>query len=167
MKNLFKMDLSDKKINFVIILLIQIQTNDSKVVEGVLRTGDNWAFLARFCFLSLHGRFKYELQYEERFGVQNIDLYYDTPTQWARVYGKESNLQSCEEKESVLQVENNQFINLTSEMVVSGCKRVTYNISGASAMISCKGTRNFNTARERWWFVAISNCNSTKGLQLT
>ena len=64
------------------------------------------------------------------------------------------------------QVENNQFINLTTAMVISGCTRRTLNRTGAAARISCKGTRNFNTARERWWFVAVSNCNSTKGLQL-
>ena len=29
-----------------------------------------------------------------------------------------------------------------------------------------QGTRNFNTARDRWWFVAVSNCNSTNGLRM-
>ncbi len=43
---------------------------ESKVVFGSLRTGENWHFLARFCFLSLHGRFQYEVEYEETFGVQ-------------------------------------------------------------------------------------------------
>ena len=33
--------------------------------------------------------------------------------------------------------------------------------------IHCKGSRNFNTARDRWWFVAVSNCNSTKGMQIS
>ena len=102
----------------------------------------------------------------QEFAVQNLDLYYDTESQWPIVYGAESNLTNCREKESVLQVENNQFINLTTAMVISGCTRRTLNRTGAAARISCKGTRNFNTARERWWFVAVSNCNSTKGLQL-
>ena len=57
------------------------------------------------------------------YSVQNFDLYYDTSSQWPLVYGDDSNLTSCREKESVLQVENNQFINLTHEMVYSGCKR--------------------------------------------
>ena len=43
-------------------------------------------------------------QYEEEYGIQNLDLYYDSPSQWARVYGKRSDLKSCAEKESVLQV---------------------------------------------------------------
>ena len=44
------------------------------------------------------------MEYEEHFGVQNIDLYYDTPEQWERVYGEEGDLKTCAEKESVLQV---------------------------------------------------------------
>ena len=35
---------------------------DGKVIHGDLWTGDNWHFLARFCFLSLHGKFDYEVQ---------------------------------------------------------------------------------------------------------
>lgn len=75
-----------------------------KVIHGNLWTGENWHFLARFCFLSLHGKFEYELEYEEDLGTQNLDLYYDSPTQWARVYGSKSDLKTCTEKESVLQV---------------------------------------------------------------
>ncbi|XP_059081294.1 transmembrane protein 145-like isoform X2 [Tigriopus californicus] len=148
------------------LLWIHFPCLELKVLQGFLRTGENWSFLSRFCFLSLHGRFQYEISYDEDYAVQNIDLYYDTPTQWARVYGDESRLKTCAEKESVLQVENNQFINLTTDMLVAGCKRHVANVSGAVPHIICKGTRNFNTARERWWFVAISNCNSTNGLSM-
>ncbi len=84
--------------------------SDGKKVQGYLRSGDNWAFLSRFCFLSLHGKFQYEVIYDEKFGTQNIDLYYDDPSQWELVYGGGRNgrspLRTCEEKESVLQVEN-------------------------------------------------------------
>ena len=48
--------------------------------------------------------YQYEVEYEEHFGVQNIDLYYDTPEQWERVYGENGDLKTCAEKESVLQV---------------------------------------------------------------
>ena len=44
-----------------------------------------------------------QVSYEENQGVQNIDLYYDTPEQWERVYGSKSDLKTCQEKESVLQ----------------------------------------------------------------
>jgi hypothetical protein len=79
-------------------------TSLGKILHGNLRTGENWHFLARFCFLSLHGKFEYEVQYEEELGAQNLDLYYDSPTQWARVYGRKSDLKTCAERESVLQV---------------------------------------------------------------
>ena len=101
----------------------------------------------------------------QEFAVQNLDLYYDTESQWPIVYGAESNLTNCREKESVLQVENNQFINLTSEVVYSGCQRHFVPRDNTS-FFRCRGNRSFKTARERWWFVAISNCQSTKGLKL-
>ena len=87
-----------------IVLAHKSLSTHGKVVHGFLRTGDNWSFMSRFCFLSLHGQFQYEVQYDESYGVQNIDLYYDTPEQWARVYGRTSDLTTCREKESVLQV---------------------------------------------------------------
>ena len=88
-------------------------------MEGELRTGDNWAFIARFCFLSLEGKFEYDIEYPERFAVQNLDLYYDTLTQWPLVYGDQSNLTSCREKESVLQVReiHNHIVNSNSGFV--------------------------------------------------
>lgn len=150
----------------IFVLFIPIPRLDAKLVRGHLLTGDNWKFLARFCFLSMHGKFEYDVMYDASYGVQNIDLYYDTASQWARVYGDKADLTNCKQKESVLKVENNQFINLTEKMVVSGCTLVNNSLT-STKYIHCKGSRNFNTARDRWWFVAISNCESTKGLQLS
>ena len=77
---------------------------DAKVVEGTLWTHENWKFVARFCFMNNHGTFEYDVRYDETYAVQNIDLYYETPEQWERAYGKKSDLTTCREKESVLQV---------------------------------------------------------------
>ena len=149
---------------------LTLTPTSAKVVRGTMKVGENWAFVTRFCFLSNQGRFTYEANYPVEFMTQNIDLYYDTPTQWDRVYGKggaeNAPLKTCRDKESVLQVANNQFINLTDKMEVSGCHINYQNSSKFVDMVVCEGTRNFNTARERWWFVAISNCNSTNGLEI-
>ena len=77
---------------------------DAKVVQGTLWTVENWKFIARFCFMNNHGTFQYDVRYDETYAVQNIDLYYDTPEQWERAYGKKSDLTTCRQKESVLQV---------------------------------------------------------------
>ncbi|CAH2016378.1 unnamed protein product, partial [Acanthoscelides obtectus] len=95
---------------------------ESKYVEGYLRTRENWAFLARFCFLSQEGQFEYEIEYNEDQGDINLLLYYDTEDQWPAVY--KSN-KTCRQKESVLSREQNQIINLTTwsftEREQSGC----------------------------------------------
>ena len=79
-------------------------SSDAKVVQGEIWTHENWKFLTRFCFKNHHGEFEYDLRYDETYKVQNIDLYYDTPEQWPKVYGKRVELTTCTEKESVLQV---------------------------------------------------------------
>ena len=43
--------------------------------------------------------------------MQNIDLYYDTPEQWERVYGENGDLKTCAEKEAVLQVKKKKMYN--------------------------------------------------------
>ncbi|EFX77644.1 hypothetical protein DAPPUDRAFT_54015 [Daphnia pulex] len=98
-----------------------------------------WTFLARFCFLSMEGRFTYDVEYDLDYAVQKLLLYYDTPKQWPLAYDQ---TRSCEERESLLLIENNQIINLTS------------------------ASRTFRSSRERWWFIAVSNCPSSKGLSL-
>ena len=59
---------------FLFSLLASEAGVEAKVVTGDLRTGENWQFLARFCFLSVHGRFQYEVEYEETYGVQECLL---------------------------------------------------------------------------------------------
>lgn len=77
---------------------------EAKLVRGHIVSGENWKFLARFCFLSMHGKFEYDIIYDASYGEQNIDLYYDTKNQWSRVYGDSADLTTCSEKESVLKV---------------------------------------------------------------
>jgi hypothetical protein len=46
----------------VILLVVMVE---GKYMEGELNTGENWSFLARFCFLSLSGMFEYDIEYPE------------------------------------------------------------------------------------------------------
>ena len=96
--------------NFAIVFVILIifdnpkHCSDAKIIQGSLWTHENWRFLARFCFRNDHGSFEYDVRYDETYAVQNIDLYYDTPEQWERAYGRKADLTNCMQKESVLQV---------------------------------------------------------------
>ncbi|KAJ4444911.1 hypothetical protein ANN_06710, partial [Periplaneta americana] len=123
----------------------------------------NWAFVARFCFLSEEGQFEYMIEYEAEYAVQNLLLYYDSANQWPAVYKTQK---TCLQKESVLNVTLHQVVNLTVETrLSSGC--IFRNDSQTKrALITCHSVRRFRSARERWWFLAISNCNATKGLNV-
>ena len=80
---------------------------EAKVVRGELLTDANWKFLTRFCFKSGQkqpGKFEYSVMYDASYGDLNLDLYYDTQSQWPRVYGNRADLTSCRQKESVLKV---------------------------------------------------------------
>lgn len=35
-----------------------------------------------------------------------------------------------------------------------------------SKRVICRNARRFRSSRERWWFVAISNCNASKGIHI-
>ncbi|XP_075988783.1 transmembrane protein 145-like isoform X2 [Anticarsia gemmatalis] len=93
-----------------------------KWVEGRVDTKENWAFLARFCFLSLDGQFEYLIEYEKEMGIPNLLLYYDDDSQWPSVYHSSK---SCKEKEEVLnRAGQNQIIRLSHwypDTEYSGC----------------------------------------------
>lgn len=61
------------------------------VIDIILQ---DWAFLARFCFLSYHGRYQYEIEYEKRYGEVKLLLYYDDKKQWPAVYKTDKELVS-------------------------------------------------------------------------
>jgi hypothetical protein len=53
---------------FLVVLLVvmaSVSPTMGKYMEGELNTGENWSFLARFCFLSLSGMFEYDIEYPE------------------------------------------------------------------------------------------------------
>ncbi|XP_070551966.1 transmembrane protein 145-like isoform X2 [Ptychodera flava] len=150
----------------VALLLFSVRFSSAKIVTGTLKTQTDWEFLARFCFLSDVGRLRFHFEYPVTYEVENILLYYDEPDQWEAVYKTDTN---CIEKESVLKIENNQIINLTDKYPWSGCAKKNvdasdelYDLSEDGEIYDCKGGRSFKSVRERWWYVAVSNCYSDK-----
>lgn len=85
----------------------------------------DWAFVARFCFLSGRGRYEYHIEYERRLGVPQLLLYYDDESQWPSVYKRGK---SCLQKVSVLRPIDNQVVPLTTKRpgsYLSGCRMTT------------------------------------------
>lgn len=68
----------------------------------------------------------------------------------------------CVDREDKVYRGNNQVINLTTNYIWSGCKQQT--LTGGVKNLVCDGDRKFRSDRERWWYIALSNCKSTKGL---
>jgi len=55
---------------------------------------------------------------------------------------------------------NNQEINLDVSEPWSGCQPIKDNTTGNS-VVRCEATRAFRSARERWWYLALSRCQNT------
>ncbi|ODM91820.1 Transmembrane protein [Orchesella cincta] len=117
---------------------------EGKIVKGRLTTHEKWRFLDRFCFLSMAGMFQYEIEYDSQYGYVSLLLYPDL--QWGNAYNNpkakvHTTFTTTEEPEE-------------EEETVTSTKLV------------CTAKRNFRSARERWWFITVSSCNNTRGLDV-
>ncbi|XP_011150933.2 transmembrane protein 145 isoform X2 [Harpegnathos saltator] len=132
---------------------------DAKILHGDLVTSEKWAFVARFCFLTERGTFRYHFRLGGEERDLNLLLYYDAAHQWPSVYPSSK---TCREKESILDVDHGQIIPLNTSMrLSSGCAR------GDDGIVRCDSQRRFISARPRWWFVALADCSSEDGLNVT
>lgn len=139
--NLFSMKFKNIKSVFthsilnILIIFILAEGTYGKYVEGHLKTLDDWAFLARFCFLSGHGRYEYIIEYERRYGELQLLLYYDDKSQWPAVYksGK-----TCKDKLNVLSLRDNQIVTLSS--------RPPHNLYSGCTLRSSKDSRSTATS---------------------
>ncbi|XP_011166464.2 transmembrane protein 145 [Solenopsis invicta] len=152
------------KLGFLLLLfsiahLSLLQHADAKILEGDLITRENWAFVARFCFLTESGTFRYhiELSGEER--NLNVLLYYDGPSQWPTVYPSNK---TCQEKQSILNIDYGQIIPLnTSWRESSGC------VQNDDGIVRCDSQRRFISSRPRWWYIVLADCSSPQGLNVS
>ncbi|XP_013394089.1 transmembrane protein 145 isoform X2 [Lingula anatina] len=146
-----------------IIFISLPQRADSVIVEGNLTTREDWVFLTRFCFLSDDGELSFTFIVPEDYGVEEVLLYFDDPSQWASVY-KVPGL-TCSEKKVPIDDARNQKITLSTSYYWAGCKYDTTRRPGRPVYV-CQGGRTFKSYRARWWFIGLANCSTTKGLQL-
>lgn len=123
----------------------------------------NWAFLARFCFLSDKGKFKYDFVIRDGDTEANLLLYYDSPSQWPSVYPSNK---SCLERESVLRRDLGQIVSLSPHSAYTGITGCLFTNENRTE-VRCNSYREFRSSRPRWWFIAISECHSDKGLNIS
>ncbi|XP_031775362.1 transmembrane protein 145 [Apis florea] len=143
---------------FFIIFQYLLTYSENKILQGQLVTRENWAFLARFCFLTEQGIFRYKFELGGREEDLKILLYYDAPDQWPSIYPSNK---TCIEKESILWHGIGQMIPLST---------VTFEESGCiekDAVIRCSSNRRFRSSRPRWWFIALADCSSKSGLNIS
>eukprot|EP00062_Callorhinchus_milii_P016870 gi/632968644/ref/XP_007900639.1/ PREDICTED: transmembrane protein 145 isoform X2 [Callorhinchus milii] len=125
----------------------------AKYDSGTVETDEKWVFLTKFCFLATKGQINYHIRYpQEKYNV-NLLFYHDEKSQWPSVYKNRS--KDCWSKEAVAAIEKNQLFNLTQSFPLSGCQVMEEN---GINYTDCQRGLGFKSARERWWFLAVSNC---------
>ncbi|XP_015433756.1 PREDICTED: transmembrane protein 145-like [Dufourea novaeangliae] len=144
---------------FSFVILFSLFTRlETKILRGHLVTRENWAFLARFCFLTEQGTFRYEFELGGEEKDLKLLLYYDAPDQWPSVYPSNK---TCIEKEAILWDGIGQIVplsTLVSEQ--SGCTE-------EDTAVRCSSYRRFRSSRPRWWFIALADCSSNTGLNIS
>ncbi|KAE9551939.1 hypothetical protein FO519_004840 [Halicephalobus sp. NKZ332] len=135
-----------------------------KYTHGILRTeSKDWVYLDRFCFVSEVGKFQFELHYPQDYEIQNLYMYFDTEDQWHKAYNKSL---SCQEKEDIANRNNSQILVLSPYTdILNGVVCEEYERQNKS-WYRCFGSRSYFSMRPRWWYFAIGNCESQKGLYL-
>ncbi|CAG5096211.1 Similar to tmem145: Transmembrane protein 145 (Xenopus laevis) [Cotesia congregata] len=152
-------------ISSIVLLLIFSTSNvKSKILRGELVTNQNWAFLARFCFLTEKGKFRYDFVVKENSNETsnvNLLLYYDAPNQWPSVYPSDK---TCEQKKSILSLDHGQIVPLSASLArISGCEQ----LDDPWAKLHCTSYREFRSSRPRWWFIVLADCSSKSGLNVS
>ncbi|XP_043492840.1 transmembrane protein 145-like [Polistes fuscatus] len=151
--------MSSKFLTFSITFLTLLHNMHSKILRGTLVTRENWAFLARFCFLTEQGTFRYDLEIRGEYASVNLLLYYDAPHQWPTVYPSNK---TCKEKESILSIANGQIVRLSAlSSASSGC------VLKNDSSLHCNSYRRFQSSRPMWWFIVLSDCYTKTGLNVT
>uniref|UniRef100_A0A915EFP4 GPR180/TMEM145 transmembrane domain-containing protein n=1 Tax=Ditylenchus dipsaci TaxID=166011 RepID=A0A915EFP4_9BILA len=96
--------------------------------------------------------------------VLSVYLYFDSDSQWNAAYNHSL---SCQQKEEIINPTNNQILRMSpssnSENGTPACDAFNKN---NESWYRCTGNKTFFSMRPRWWFIAVGNCNSTKGLYL-
>ncbi|XP_076621963.1 transmembrane protein 145 isoform X2 [Colletes latitarsis] len=143
---------------FDIVFLFLFTYSETKILQGRLVTRENWAFLARFCFLTEQGTFRYEFEFGNEENDLKILLYYDAPDQWQSIYPSNK---TCIEKEAILWDGIGQIVPLSTLFPTkSGCVE-------EDTVIRCSNYRRFRSSRPRWWFIALADCSLKTGLNVS
>lgn len=134
------------------------------VYESRLSTDKNWfGFLANITFGST-GRLTFEFSYPVERCCQNVLFYTD------QQITAMSDRNNCWQREYLLNPEEEQILRLTPKFSWSGCHMTHPN---DVATYVCKGGRSFIRegravdAHPTTWYIALSNCATLTGLELT
>ncbi|KAI1289242.1 Transmembrane protein [Halotydeus destructor] len=139
-----------------------------RIEEGIIETHKDWIFITRFCFYNATGQFSYVLSFPEEYLPQSLLLYYDDL--WPQAYGSESFWakskldKTCSEKQSMLRADKYQILSLVPGQ--NGCVK-DESLGDGQAVVRCSQQATFESERERWWYIVLSNCQTRKGLKLT
>ncbi|KAL9975169.1 hypothetical protein ACROYT_G012296 [Oculina patagonica] len=150
----------------LLFLIAQITTASGFEREGHLKlSGYNFAFLASFCGNSSGPVVQYNFSYPQELCCYSLFSYFED--QWWKIWPHPE--LDCNEKASVLDHDGSQVLKLTTNNSRAGCRGVAS--ENGSVDISCQGLQMYQVETEdlstqKCWFLAVSKCNSSVGLQL-
>ncbi|PIC15647.1 hypothetical protein B9Z55_022541 [Caenorhabditis nigoni] len=134
-----------------------------KKAQGILSSKRDFVYLDRFCFQSETGALEYTFKYPLFYPTQMLLLYFDSDEQWPRAWRE---LSTCEDRVTLLtnHSDNHQIIFLNPYVPDSAGNGRCVIVQDAlkENWISCSGTRIFRSARSRWWFLALANCDPSE-----
>uniref|UniRef100_A0A4W3IA98 Uncharacterized protein n=1 Tax=Callorhinchus milii TaxID=7868 RepID=A0A4W3IA98_CALMI len=125
----------------------------STVNTNVLFLFQKWVFLTKFCFLATKGQINYHIRYPQ-VSIKHYSIYRTSIVYKSLNTGPKFS-EDCWSKEAVAAIEKNQLFNLTQSFPLSGCQVMEEN---GINYTDCQRGLGFKSARERWWFLAVSNC---------
>lgn len=147
-----------------LLLLSNFGLSSGKFLSGKIHSADNWVFVSRYSFTDDIGKLDFKVEFTATKECCPGIAYYEDDS-WESAY--QNNGMDCRSKisraKALFAFENTTRSNNLS----NGHYSMQCFVINGTNLRRCSGTLRLNSVDSRWWFFAISHCNSTQGLKIS